>query len=276
MNVGPARTGQSQNAILHFAYGANMSLEILQRKRGLTPLSSQPAQVTDPHVKLAFQHRGGFATLILPKVPVNTAQNSRNFLHPESTALEAVRPHGILYSLTPEDMRVLQRAETGYQLVDVRVTPYPSIIKSQPAELSTAGSDSVQPSNDSPAGLDYADPLTSVGVSGSSDSSLTSPPIVDEFGDSESIVIATAFVSKPMLRLRLAVPPTDRYLSLLQSGAREQGICRAYCEWLANVPSVSRSGLPAEYFDTPSGLVANLILITMITALIVTLTLQRL
>lgn len=275
MNAGPARTDKSQHAILHFAYGANMSLEILQRKRGLTPLSSQPAQVTDPHVKLAFQHRGGFATLILPKAP-NNAQSSRNFLHPESTALEAVRPHGILYSLTPEDMRVLQRAETGYQLVDVRVTPYQRINKSQPAEHSTARSASAQASNGSPAGSVDTDPLTLVSVSGSSDSSLTSPPIVDEFGDSESVVIATAFVSKPMLRLRLAVPPTDRYLSLLQSGAREQGICRAYCDWLANVPSVSRSGLPAEYFDTPSGLVANLILITMITALIVTLALGRL
>ena len=86
-------------AILHFSYGANMSSAVLQ-KRGLTPLSNVPAQATDPRVAISFRHRGGFATLLLP--PDTRRQPATE----TCAALDSAGPHGVLYSLTQEDLQV--------------------------------------------------------------------------------------------------------------------------------------------------------------------------
>ena len=68
---------------------------------------------------------------------------------------------------------------------------------------------------------------------------------------------ATAFVSRPGLQLRHPVPPTERYLELLQAGAQEHGLDPEYVAWLATVPSTDRTGLPPEYFDIESSVVAQ-------------------
>lgn len=223
--------------ILHFSYGANMSLEILQRKRGLKPLSSQPAQVTDLCIKLAFQHRGGFATLLSTDGAGDDTHHSCGDIHPDSTELVTAGPHGALYSLTREDLLMLQRAETGYQLVEIRVTPY-QIATAQPAALSMAETVCTQPCDNSHTGSRDDGRHASVADSDMKD---TLSDGNERHTACTSSLVATVFVSKPMLRLQQAVPPSERYLALLKAGAREQGLSSAYCDWLAKVPSVSGS-----------------------------------
>lgn len=288
-------------AILHFSYGANMCPRGLA-KRGLTPLSSEPARVTDPGVILSFRHRGGFATLLLP--PDAPQQRSTPATSP---ALQRAGPHGVLYSLTPEDMRTLQRAETGYKLVELQVTPYPSL-KAPITGLSIAtgaSSSSCSSTRDGDAALvalprqritaqragpgsaadasagehstaSMARKLLASDTARKSESEEDCSTSTDGGGARPRSVTATAFVSRPMLQLRQAVPPTERYLQLLRQGARERGLGAGYSAWLHSVPSVRSSGLPAEYFDTPSGLVANAVLMSLVAASMVAVTMGRL
>ena len=69
-------------------------------------------------------------------------------------------------------------------------------------------------------------------------------------------VDAHVFVSSCMLRLRKPVPPTQRYLDLILSGARSWQLSEAYIGQLESVPIAKPGGLTAEYFDTPSASVA--------------------
>ena len=211
------------DTVLHFSYGANMASSVLAN-RGVTPLASRPAALTDPVTMLSFCHRGGFATLVL-----------QPFQHQPCSAnaeLQRGKVHGVLYSLTKADMAALQRAETGYVLQPVSVQPYPQITDVQRAD----------------ADIIRRDEPVSMMATGDVSASI----VLDS-----AMISATAFVSRPMLRLRSPVAPTDRYLELMQTGAREHGLCPEYVARLASVPSVSRSGLPPEYFDTGPDVVAQ-------------------
>ena len=210
------------DAEFHFSYGANMASGILA-KRGVTPLASRPAVVTEPATVLSFRHRGGFATLVMQPMQQQDAANPR---------LQRGNVHGVLYSLDRADMAALQRAETGYVLERVSVQPYPRVAK---APCVDAGE---------------IRPARPVSVVATTDASASIVP-------DDATIVATAFVSRPTLRLRSPVAPTDRYLEHMQTGAREHGLCPEYVAWLASVPSVSRSGLPPEYFDTGPNLVAQ-------------------
>ena len=79
---------------------------------------------------------------------------------------------------------------------------------------------------------------------------------VTPYGEAISID-AHVFVSRRMLRLRRPVPPTQRYLDLILSGARSWELSDAYISQLEQVPAARPGGLPAEYFDTPSAVVAG-------------------
>jgi AIG2-like family len=79
---------------------------------------------------------------------------------------------------------------------------------------------------------------------------------VRQYGTSEDVQ-ALCFRSSPLLTLRAPLAPTDRYLNLLKGGARERGLSPDYCALLEAVPTLPASGLPAQYFDTPSDKVAG-------------------
>lgn len=92
------------DAIWYFAYGANMSRAVLDR-RGLRPLSSERARLDG--YRLRFSHRG-----VLPIEPA--------FANIEACASGAV--HGALYRLRTDEMARLDRVEsTDYAHVDVPV-----------------------------------------------------------------------------------------------------------------------------------------------------------
>ncbi len=220
--VAAAAAAPAIDTVLHFSYGANMASAVLA-KRGVKPLASRPAALADPATVLSFCHRGGFSTLVMQPSQRQGGAVAR---------LQRENVHGVLYSLTKADMAALQRAETGYVLQPVSVHPYPQIADVQCAD----------------AGLvTRYEPVSIMATRGGSAS------IVPD----SAVISATAFVSRPMLRLRSPVAPTDRYLELVQTGAREHGLCPEYVAWLASVPSVSRSGLPPEYFDTGPNVVAQ-------------------
>ena len=227
-----AAAASAGDAVLHFSYGANMASSVLS-KRGVKPLASRPAVLAEPAVVLSFCHRGGFATLVMQPSQQSNGADPR---------LQRRNVHGVLYSLSRADMAALQRAETGYFLQAVSVQPYPQAARLQ---CETAGM----------TGLEK--PTTVMAI--------TDNPA--SFMIEKDMVSATAFVSRPMLRLRSPVAPTDRYLKLMQAGAREHGLPPAHVAWLASVPCVSRSGLPPEYFDTGPNVFAQgfLVLVGLVT-----------
>lgn len=188
----PSPPGQT----LHFAYGANLSRAVLA-KRGVVPIRREPA-VASEAIALAFQHRGGFATLQRSSGAKGRAAAGIRDID-AGTAGRAyciAQPHGVLYLLDDADLKRLEGRETGYSLQTIAATTY-----------SSGAAREVQ---------------------------------------------ATAFFSRPALLLPAAVPPTQRYKSLLVEGARQNDLDHLYIEQLAAIDVALPGGLPPEYFDTPS------------------------
>ena len=104
----------ASDTVLHFSYGANMASGILA-KRGVKPLASRPAVLTEPATMISFCHRGGFATLV--KQPLNARDEA-------DPRVQRTDVHGVLHTLARADMAALQRAETGYTLQPISVRPY--------------------------------------------------------------------------------------------------------------------------------------------------------
>ncbi len=75
--------------------------------------------------------------------------------------------------------------------------------------------------------------------------------------DGSDTVNANVFVSQRSLQLRQPVPPTQRYLNLIISGAKFCGLSDSYVQQLLAVPTARPGGLPQEYFDTPSSALAS-------------------
>ena len=68
---------------------------------------------------------------------------------------------------------------------------------------------------------------------------------------------ALLFTSQPLLLLPASVPPQRRYLELMLEGAKTHGLAPEYMQWLHELPCARPGGLGAEYFDTPSELLAR-------------------
>lgn len=109
---------------LHFAYGANMAASTLSR-RGLKPIKSFPCQVCDQHTWLSFQHRSGFATLI------------KGGGSPDYYPLQFQQPHGVLHTISRDDLKKLESAETGYGLEQIAVKTYDGEVFSASVFVST-------------------------------------------------------------------------------------------------------------------------------------------
>jgi hypothetical protein len=69
---------------------------------------------------------------------------------------------------------------------------------------------------------------------------------------------AEVFVSQPSLVLKAAVPPTERYLTLMREGAREHGLKQDYLSWLDGVQPWDGYSHQESRFDTPSAAYANI------------------
>jgi hypothetical protein len=103
----------SQHKVLYLAYGANMSSRKLLA-RGVIPLEKGRAAVVASK-KVAFCHRGGFATLLELSRSVSPVRDPPHLDFP---------CHGVVYRLTENDMRLLARAETGYRRARIAVETY--------------------------------------------------------------------------------------------------------------------------------------------------------
>lgn len=89
----------------YFAFGANTCRDVLVRRRRITPLSSEPAELADH--RLAFVQRG------VPLIEPAFAS-----VVPE----EGAKVHGVLHVLRDEDLRRLDRVESsGYARVSRQV-----------------------------------------------------------------------------------------------------------------------------------------------------------
>ncbi|CBN75310.1 conserved unknown protein [Ectocarpus siliculosus] len=74
--------------------------------------------------------------------------------------------------------------------------------------------------------------------------------------------IAVCFVSNPWQTLPTSVPPTSRYLSLLQDGAAYHNVDERYRAWLALLPSVRPEDemMSSDRVRTPSKIVTDTVL----------------
>lgn len=70
-------------------------------------------------------------------------------------------------------------------------------------------------------------------------------------------VAAKVFKSQRLLLLNQCLAPRQRYLSLMQAGAAEHGLCKQYRDWLSRVPANDNAPLDAQYYDTPSEILAQ-------------------
>jgi len=77
---------------------------------------------------------------------------------------------------------------------------------------------------------------------------------------------ASAFHSRPSLMLPVAVPPPADYLELLIEGAQQNELDHSYIERLRVIQTAPPGGLPDEYFDTPSGIIAAVAMGAFLTA----------
>ena len=126
----------SASHVWHFSYGANLSQRVLAR-RGVRPVRALKA-VVPPDVALRFQHRGGFATLVVCNAAGRfceegslSSADGADVRHPlpvqrEESVCSIRQPHGMLYLLSAADMKALSTRETGYGIVQLCVTPYDS------------------------------------------------------------------------------------------------------------------------------------------------------
>lgn len=78
---------------------------------------------------------------------------------------------------------------------------------------------------------------------------------------------ASAFHSRPSLKLPVAVPPPADYLELLIEGAKQNELDHSYIDRLRVIQTAPPGGLPDEYFDTPSGTIAAIAMGAFFTAI---------
>lgn len=257
-------------SVLFFAYGALMDPTVMRsrlqgRKAGSSPPRAAVAvafaekggrkegKSSSSSVAVAFVHRGGWATLVDLRRARASAASPLWRLVPGSRGEEEDRSrgggwgqaeggrsdderardggpsfsassgpcfcspaHGVLYALSSEsDLEALSEREGGYSLRKV--------------EVRVSGS----------------------GGGGSGGVGAVAP------GDSKRALLlleASAFVSSPGLRLRSPLPPRERYLEKMRSGARAAGLDEGYRAWLERVPSAE--DLDGRYQATPAGAVA--------------------
>lgn len=122
----PAAGGSagSPPTTLLWSYGANMAASTLAR-RGVAPLSSEPAVAADRDLWLSFGHRSGYACVDRRRPPA------------ELQHLCWQQPHGVLHRVTAADLARLQAREVGYKIGQLAVLTYAGELLTAAAFLSS-------------------------------------------------------------------------------------------------------------------------------------------
>ena len=231
---------QNDPGLYYFAYGANMSREVLKR-RHVQPRLSVPAELAplsrtcdtlEGDIKgrdtsaqeggpvVACAHRSGYMTLLLDSTSyISTLQDKEpgNPFYFQPVC-------GVLHELESEDdfLRIEAR-EVGYYWRWVTVT----VPKGPGIECH---------------GLLHELEREVCQADGMGDEK-----------DTMCVVKARAFVSSQWLLLKTPVPPTHRYKSILVDGARYHHVNPAYMQWLEQLQSVDTRQLSQkEYSDCPA------------------------
>lgn len=137
MEAKPLVDSCAGNRVPYFAYGANMSSLVLNRRgisRGWTK-NGEPAQVVDASMSLAFAHRSGFATLLetrtekmnKKKSPQASSGPAWQWTQTSEAFVKNLahrQPHGVLYYIERSDLSMLEKFEVGYRQSTLLVQPY--------------------------------------------------------------------------------------------------------------------------------------------------------
>lgn len=110
------RPALKEGLVHYFAFGANMHVSTLVR-RDVRVLSRDPCKVCSPDVRLRFRHRGGYATL------VNAKPSEYQRFEPYTPNV-----HGVLFTISKEDLKKLKKRESGYELKEIEVETYDGMI----------------------------------------------------------------------------------------------------------------------------------------------------
>lgn len=200
----------------YFAYGANLSGEVL-RSRGLPPPERAVRAIAPPDAVLTFQHRGGFATIDCPH---HEQLDSKGAPRAKIMELNESEP----WAATAIDAAAIAAVHDGSACRILQ--PHGMLYLLSEAHLAALTQ------------RETGYKLTAMEVT----------PY-----ESENTMVAAVFISQRLLRLPRPVPPTQRYLDLMLTGARSCDLLNSYIQRLEAMPTAKSSGLPPEYFDTPSG-----------------------
>jgi hypothetical protein len=231
----PQQPPLPSDAVLYFAFGANLSAATLRRRGVYEVYAHEPAFVEDPATRLAFRHRGGYATLrggALRKPGSNSS--SSNTKQQRSVSPSRVGVLGALQGASearaPEDAG--ERAASAAAAI----------------AAASAGHGAHPPHVH---GVLYALSRADLGRLAGAEGgySLKEVDVVTYGGRRER---ALSFVSGAMATLPADVRPTERYLSALREGAADHHLDPTWQAWLSGLETVPSAGLGPEYFESPS------------------------
>ena len=219
------RHAAATDTVYYFAYGANMASSTLIR-RDIKPLSACPAKLP-PHQSIAFRHRGGYATITDTSAPNTAGSAIIPWLNPSA------------YAAVSDAAGFTSRAVVGGGLRDRCIVyngPHGVLYELHRADLRKLASRETG----------YA--LGSIEI----------------FPYAGERMVAFLFMSQALLLLPVSMPPQRRYLELMLEGAKMHGLAPEYIQWLESLPWARPGGLGAEYFDTPSELLARSAVLTVL------------
>jgi hypothetical protein len=232
------------DVVLYFAFGANLSAATLRRRGVYEVYGHEPAFVEDAATRLAFRHRGGYATLFGGRLlapggwPGRGGGRWRDDDGGEDASGAPLAPRGVSPSRVGV-LGALQADDAGERAPTAAAAA---------AAASAAGPGAHPPHVHGVLySLSRADLGRLAGAEGGY--SLKEVDVVTYGGRRAT---ALTFVSGAMATLPADVRPTERYLSALREGAADHHLDPLWQAWLSGLETVPSAGLGREYFDSPS------------------------
>jgi len=230
------------DACLYFAFGANLSAATLRRRGVYEVYAHDPAFVEDPATRLAFRHRGGYATLRGGDIRAPGGRDSGGGVG-GNDARSRER------SVSPSSVGVLGRLRGASEARAPDDAGAEAASAAALAAASPAGGAGAHPSH--VHGVLYALSRADLGRLAGAEGGYSLKEVdVVTYGGRRAR--ALTFVSGAMATLPADVKPTERYLSAVREGAADNHLEPLWQAWLSGLETVPSAGLGREYFDSPS------------------------
>lgn len=257
----------------YFAFGANLSAATLRRRGVFEVYAHEQAFVEDPATRLAFRHRGGYATLRggdirAPGARGGSSGNSSSSRSGGGDSDGSGSNDDERRSVSPSRVGVLGWLNAASQARAPEEAGAEAASAAALAAASRAGGGSEGGSGHPPHvhGVLYALSRADLGRLAAAEGGYSLKEVdVVTYGGRRAR--ALTFVSGAMASLPSDVRPTERYLSAIREGAADHHLEPLWQAWLSGLETVPSAGLGREYFDSPSRHLGTLFLAAALLAL---------